>query len=404
MPEPLKVGLLFPWKGLPEMDRGSARRAVPLARTLSEHFASVEVLSPGEKDRVADGNIAYEFFHDGPAARIVESLAYRIYEGATYHLWRGRATLHERHQLWHFIHPYFQPSLRRAVRRLVARVDVVLLKYPFWSSILPRGVGSKPVILSLYDVLSGAIAQPWLKRKVRGLELAACRRADAVVCCTESDADEIRAAGFDPVYMPHGIDLGEEPVPQMPEGAEFEKIASHKSGGGLVCFFVGSSHKPNREAVGEIEKMSAALWEKPGILFVVAGSCCGRMSPAGNLLMLGPVAEDALGWLYSACDVVLSPLRSGTGSSLKTIEALAKQKILVSTGVGARGYHLVSGRDAILCDDFSAYPGILLALAGDGPQREKLRAGGREFVQAFDSRKVYLPYVGMIKSLCSEQP
>ncbi|MEI8312859.1 MAG: glycosyltransferase [Verrucomicrobiota bacterium] len=404
MPEPLKIGLLFPWKGLPEMDRGSARRAVPLVHTLSEHFETVEVLSPGDKKAIFDRNITYDFFHDGPTARRIESLAYRLFEGATYHLWRGRVPLHERHQLWHFIHPYFQPSLRRAVRSLVSRVDVVLLKYPFWSSILPRGSKSKPVILSLYDVLSGAVSQPWLNRTVRRLELDACRRADEVVCCTEADADDIRSAGFHPAYIPHGIDLRAQPAPKIPEGPEFEKIDAHKKKGGLVGFFVGSSHKPNREAVEEIGKISGALLEEPGILIVAAGSCCGRMSPAGNLILLGPIPEDALDWLYSTCDVVLSPLRSGTGSSLKTIEALAKRKILVSSSVGARGYHLVSGRDAILSDDFFAYPGILRGLMKDKPLREKLSCGGWDFVQAFDSRKVYLPYVGMIKSVHSRRP
>jgi len=403
MSEPLKIGLLFPWKGLPAMDRGSARRVVPLVSLLSEHFETVEVLSPGDRDPVIDGNVTYDFYHDGPGGRWVSGLAYRLFEGTTYYLWRGRASLHERHQLWHYIHPYFQPSLRPAIRRLASRVDVLLLKYPFWSSLLPRGDGSKPVILSLHDVLSGAISQPWLRHTVRGFELDACRRADAVVCCTESDADDIRSAGFDPTYIPHGIDLRAQPCRQIPQGTEFERIDAHKKNGGLVCFFVGSSHKPNREAVEEIGKMSGALLEERGILFVAAGSCCGRMSPANNLIMLGTVPEEALDWLYSACDVVLSPLRSGTGSSLKTLEALAKRKILLSSSVGARGYHLVSGRDAILSDDFAAYPAILRGLMDDKPLREKLSGGGRGFVQAFDSRTVYLPYVGMIKSVHSNR-
>jgi glycosyltransferase involved in cell wall biosynthesis len=403
MSDPLKIGLLFPWKGLPAMDRGSARRAVPLASLLSEHFETVEVLSPGDREAVIDGNVTYDFYHDSPVARWICGMAYRIFEGTTYHLWRGRASLHERHQLWHYIHPYFEPSLRASVRCLVSRVDVVLLKYPFWSSILPQGSSSKPVILSLYDMLSEAISQPWLKRTVRKLELDACRRSDAVVCCTEADADNIRSAGFHPTYIPHGIDLRAQQRPRIPQGTEFERIDAHKNNGGLVCFFVGSSHGPNREAVEEIRKMSGALLDEPGILFVAAGSCCGRMSPASNLILLGPVAEEALDWLYSACDVVLSPLRSGTGSSLKTLEALAKRKILLSSSVGARGYPLVSGRDAILSDDFSAYPVILRGLMNDSSLREKLSDGGWDFVQAFSSRRVYLPYIEMIKDVVARR-
>jgi glycosyltransferase involved in cell wall biosynthesis len=355
---------------------------------------------------VTEGNVTYTFYQAGPAESRVSALAFRLFEGTTYHFWRGRVPIRERRQWWHYLQPYFQPSLRAAIRHLASRVDVVLLEYPFWSAFLPRGASAKPVILTLHDVLSGMISQPWLSRRVRRLELQACRRADAVVCCTEADASEIRSAGFQAACIPHGIDLSTKPQTsaRIPQGPEFEQIDAHRKQGGLVCFFVGSSHDPNREAVEEIGKISGALLEEPGILFVAAGSCCGRVSSARNLILLGPVAEEALNWLYSACDVVLAPLRSGTGSSLKILEALARRKILVASSVGARGYNLVLGRDVILSDDFSAYPAILLGLMNDKPLRDKLSRNGWEFVQAFDNRKVSLPYVEMIKNLASRRP
>ncbi|MFZ4776137.1 MAG: glycosyltransferase family 4 protein [Terrimicrobiaceae bacterium] len=406
MSEPLKIGVLYPWTGLPEMDRGSARRVVPIVSLLAEHFESVEVLSPGDKDSVLDGNIKYTFYHPGTAERWLSALAFRLFEGTTYHLWRGRVPVRQRRQWWHYLQPRFQPSLGTAIRRLVSRADVVLLEYPFWSALLPQGAKAKPVILTLHDVLSGMISQPWLKRKVHALELKACRRADAVVCCTEADAGEIRAQGFHTDCVPHGIDLNTQPqsLPRTPTGSEYERIDAHRKQGGLICFFVGSSHDPNREAVEEIRKMSGALSGEADILFVAAGSCCGRESQARNLILLGPVAEGTLDWLYSACDVVLAPLLHGTGSSLKTLEALARRKILVGSGIGARGYDLVSGRDAILCDDFSAYPAILIGLMNDKPMRKKLSRNGWDFVQAFDSRKVYLPYVDVIKKAIAHQP
>jgi glycosyltransferase involved in cell wall biosynthesis len=404
MSERLKIGVLYPWTGLPEMDRGSARRVVPIVSVLSAHFESVEILSPGDKEPVTEGNVTYTFCQAGPAESRVSGLAYRLFEGTTYHFWRGRVPIRERRQWWHYLQPYFQPSLRSAIRHLASRVDVVLLEYPFWSAFVPRGASAKPVILTLHDVLSGMISQPWLRRRVRRLELQACRRAAAVVCCTEADASEIRSAGFQAACIPHGINLSTKPSARIPQGAEFERIDAHRKQGGLVCFFVGSSHDPNREAVEEIGKMSDVLLEEPGILFVAAGSCCGRGSSARNLILLGPVKEEALDWLYSACDVVLAPLRSGTGSSLKILEALARRKILVASSVGARGYDLVPGRDAILSDDFSAYPAILLGLMNDKPLRDKLSRNGWEFVQAFDNRKVSLPYVEMIKDAVSRRP
>ncbi len=401
MAEPLKIGVIYPWTGLPEMDRGSARRLMPVVSLLSAHFDSVEVLSPGEKDSFIEGNITYTFHHPGAAESWLSALAFRLFEGVTHYFWKGEVPVRERRQWWHYLEPHFQPSLGAAVRGLASRVDVILLEYPFWSDLLPRGANAKPVILTLHDMLSGMISQPWLKRKVHALELEACGRADAIVCCTEADANVVGSAGFQADCIPHGIDFSAIPqvTPPVPPGPEYDHIEAHRNRGGLVCFFVGSSHVPNQEAVAEIRRMSDALGQETGILFVAAGSCCGRSSPAGNLILLGPVTEEALDWLYSACDVVLAPLRHGTGTSLKTLEALARKKILLSSGVGARGYDLVSARDAILSDDFSTYPDILMGLMNDQPRRKKLSRNGWDFVQAFDALKVYRPYVDTIKRL-----
>ncbi len=404
MPDSCKVGLLYPWPGLPSVDRGAARRVAPLVSLLAEHFESVDILSPGHGSVVAERNIRHRFIAPGRLEKWCGESAFRIYDSFTHQLWRGRTSARERRQWWHHLQPLIQPGLRRAIRDLAANVDVLLLEYPFWASLLPQGTGAKPVLLTLHDILSNSITEPSLKRIVRNCELGACRRANAISCCTEEDSREIRAGGFQPVLIPHGIDITPRPAPDQPDDLDLEVVAGHRQRGGLVCFFVGSSHEPNREAVAEIVKMADSLRHESRLLFVAAGSCCGRMSPRPNLLFLGPVAEATLDWLYSACDIVLAPLRSGTGSSLKTLEALAKRKVLVSTSVGARGYQLVSGRHALLCDALDEYPGILTGLIGDICLRERLAQSGWDFVQAFDNRKVYLPYVEMIRDLASSRP
>lgn len=114
---------------------------------------------------------------------------------------------------------------------------------------------------------------------------------------------------------------------------------------------------------------------------------------------LGPVSEEELDRLYALSKVALAPITSGSGSSLKVLEALTRKSVLVSTVIGVRGYGIVSGQHGILCDDFSGYPKILRQLRGDAAERQRLAEGGWQFVQAFDCQTVYLAYVNIIRRL-----
>ena len=354
------------------------------------------------------GNIRYLFHQPGSFESIVTRFAFRLFDGLTYRAWRGRVSIRERRQWWHYLQPAFQPSLGRAIRDVTRDADIILLDYPFWSWLLHRKIRRhpKPVILSILDLLSDAISHPWLKNRILRYELEACRRAQAIICDAKFDNERIRAMGFDSEFVPHGFNLS---VPIEENKAKFEspelaRVADHRRKGGMTCFFVGSSLLPNQEAVEHIAHMANQLKAEPSILFVVAGSCCGRTNFATNMLSIGPVSESELNQLYALCDVVLAPITSGTGSSLKVLEALVHRRVLISTQFGVRSHGLAPGKHAIICDDLSEYPGIILSLAKNPAERRRLSEGGWEFVQDFDFRNVYQAYVRTINRLLAERP
>jgi len=396
-----RIGVLYPWPGLPGMDRGAARRVVPLLSVLAARVRSLEVLCPGAGEPLCAGNITYAFYRPNPAEKLFVDAAFQIFDGITHHAWGGRVPVDERRQWWHYLHPRLLPSLRREIGRLAARSDVLMAEYPFWVDLLPGRSGSKPLVLSLHDVLSDRVSQPWLRERVRREELSAIRRAQAVVCCSEADRNFYRARGVEAECVPHAIRLERltSPAPPAPDGGGFRMLARRRGEGATVCFFVGSSHQPNREAVSEISGLACKLREDPRFCFVVAGSCSAPGRTAANEIHLGPISEGELDWLYSVTDIVLVPLRSGTGTSFKTLEALARKKVLLSTSVGARGFPLESGRDAIICDDSDQYPEILCRLADSPEAREKLAEGGWKFAQKYDAGRVYEPYVEVVNRL-----
>jgi len=391
-----RVAVLYPWPGLPAVDRGAARRVMPMIEVLAGQFQKVEVLSPGTGKESRNGNISYVSPRPAGWERTWTNLAFELFDGLTHHAWRGKADVRQRRQWWHYLQPKLQPSLRRAIRDVTQRADVVLLEYPFWSSVL-NGISRKPVVLTIHDLLSDLVTSPWLKSRVWQNELQACRRAQAVVCHSPSDQKRLKAEGIGAHFIPPGFDL----AVSNSEGTfpKLERVESVQRAGSMICLFVGSSLQPNRDAVEVIKQIAISLADEPGIFFVIAGACCGAQALAENVVSLGPVSEEELNRLYALSEVALAPITSGSGSSLKVLEALARNSVLVSTRFGVRGHGILSGQHGILCDDFSDYPGILRQLRGDPAMRKRLTDGGTQFVQAFDHRTVYQPYVNIIRGL-----
>lgn len=70
---------------------------------------------------------------------------------------------------------------------------------------------------------------------------------------------------------------------------------------------------------------------------IVVGRICEKIAVGGSrkIRLLGTVEN--LDTVYENCRVVVNPIRMGTGLNIKSIEAIAHCKPLVSTSVGARG-------------------------------------------------------------------
>jgi glycosyltransferase involved in cell wall biosynthesis len=174
------------------------------------------------------------------------------------------------------------------------------------------------------------------------------------------------------------------------------QVESAQNRARTVCLFVGSSLEANREAVESIRKMAAALAPGDDFLFVIAGSCLPKGIYDHHVIASGPVTETLLGKLYRAAHIVLAPLRSGTGTSLKVLEAFVYEKALVTSRIGVRGYAVRDGVECIVCDEVQDYPEILVSLRADPDRLRALGQAGRSFVKAYDYRVVYQPYIESI--------
>ena len=365
-------------------------------------YSEVKILSPGIGNSVKSGNIEYLFQYPSRLERLLLRTAHWFYDGILHHSSRAQITPRERRQWWHYLSVKLQPTLLRRVHELVGWSSIAFLECPFWGSVVRRACRKrkKNYLLTFEDVLSDLVtSNRWLRQRVSACERLASRDAAAVFSVSLHDQERFEANGIPTRVIPHGMET-EPTLPHVDGGQippELQRLQEARSNGAISCLFIGSSLRCNLEAVEEIRKIAASLVNRADIRFVIAGACLPRGDYGDKITALGPVEEAILLQLYRLTDLVLAPLISGTGTSLKVLEAFIHGKPLLSTRVGVRGHPVQDGRDCIVCDDLERFPEIILALSGDPARRRKLGESGRQFVKAFDYRVVYQPYLAEIE-------
>lgn len=140
--------------------------------------------------------------------------------------------------------------------------------------------------------------------------------------------------------------------------------------GPLSLLFVGSlGYVPNEQAARFIiEQVVPALRDTLGQPFraVIAG----RQPPTGlrALAATAPEVElvadaESIEPLYQACDIVLVPLHSGGGTKLKTLEAMARRRPVISTAEGVRGLPARAGEHYLAAETAPDFANAIVALA-----------------------------------------
>lgn len=95
--------------------------------------------------------------------------------------------------------------------------------------------------------------------------------------------------------------------------------------------------------------------------------------------LVGPV--DELAPELDQAAVTVAPVLTGSGTRVKIIEALAWQRPVVSTSLGAEGLATVAGHHLLVADDPGAFAASVVALLTDPERRATLATAGRELYE-----------------------
>ncbi len=266
-----------------------------------------------------------------------------------------------------------------------AAPDVVLLEHPWTWPLLARlpevRFGEMPVIYSSQNVECalkhrifhecGIVAPPEVTEAIEALEHGLVGSAAGVVACTRTDADAFASWGARHVVLaPNGgvrrdrqhlVDI--LPLPIDPSCA--------------YALAVGSGHPPNVSGFLNLVGPSLPLLQ-PNQRVVVAGGAADVILPSleerglaqmieGRLISLGPVDDFCLDCLIANAHVVLLPVQYGSGSNVKTAEALLSGRPTLATSVAMRGFDAFWSIPGLTVADDAAGFGKALLAALQGP-------------------------------------
>ena len=164
---------------------------------------------------------------------------------------------------------------------------------------------------------------------------------------------------------------------------------------------------PNEDAVAFFaDEVLPRIQEKvPDVQFSIVGgnpsARVQRLAEREGVVVTGRVPE--IKPYFAEATVFVVPLRIGSGTRLKILEALAMGKAIVSTSVGAEGLDLKDGEEIFIADEPIAFADAVTRLLTDPTLRRRIGENGRARVeQDYDWRsigeKLHTLYESLIKT------
>lgn len=313
--------------------------------------------------------------------------------------------------------PFYYPGFAGKISRLTKQhhFDVIQFEHSFlapYRTAIDKRFGGATVLSmhnigvqqyrSILDMKSGlsripAVIKWWL---MKGWEVRAANRFQQVITVSDCDRKRLLELGVNvPVsVIGNGVDcLLLKPLPEP--ASDTEEI-----------LFIGTmGYLPNRDAARYLvdEILPKIRSSRPDCQLNLVGS--GGDEHLAGLAVPGVVnvtgrIDDLLPY-YARSKLAVVPLRSGGGSRLKILEALALGRPVVSTTLGQEGLCLQDGVDILTADDAQTFADRVIGLLEDESSRQQLAIAGRTRVEnEYDWDLLAGRLLGMYESLPQPDP
>lgn len=253
-----------------------------------------------------------------------------------------------------------------AVRSTVVAMREYLVPLGAW---LARRLESRRLVFDLDDDAVAVLRQLGHHDEAEGYgRLAREWFGDADVRTAASD-DE--AAAMTERYG-HRVDV-------LPNAVRLPGPAAPRPGHDRLLLVGNLTYEPNVEAARELVDavLPAVRRRRPDATLTLVGRHDARLAPLqarDGVTVTGHV--DEVTSAYAGADLVVVPMRSGAGTRIKVLEALAHGRPVVGTPVAVAGLGLRDGHDVVVADDPSELASAVADLLADDDRWRALATAG----------------------------
>lgn len=153
----------------------------------------------------------------------------------------------------------------------------------------------------------------------------------------------------------------------------------------VVAFSGNFEYHPNIDAV---DFLVNSIWPEvrrkcPDLRLRLVGrgdAFIRHLLPSGFDIEVTGAIDDALSQI-AAARIVVAPLRAGSGTRIKILEAWAAARPVVATSLAAEGLEYVKDRDLLIANEGPSIAGAIAGLNADPEQRARIAACGRHLFE-----------------------
>jgi glycosyltransferase involved in cell wall biosynthesis len=285
----------------------------------------------------------------------------------------------------YLIDDYYNPSLQKYLEDLQRehQFDIVLIEYVYLSKAFLAFDGQVLKLLDTHDILSNRyriFLEKGLKPEWFSFfpeeESIGFKRADMVIAIQEEEREIIRKlTNKEVVLLGHTVHTS----PVILNGSF-----------NYTLLFVASHNSINVNSVNDfIERMFPEVQRAfPDIRLILAGSIIqakDRIKHRDGIEFLGEVAD--ISTAYALADIVVNPVRYGTGLKIKSIEALSFGKPMVAFKAGMVGLNVEPADPfCLVCDTEEDFIESVLTLVRDADLRNRLKINALKFVESYNQQ------------------
>jgi sugar transferase (PEP-CTERM/EpsH1 system associated) len=240
-----------------------------------------------------------------------------------------------------------------------------------------------------------SLVQWW---RLREFERRASEASDHIIAVSESDRQALTSlapgAAGRTLLLPNGVDT------------EYWSLSADYPKGNVSlaeCSLVFDGTMDFRPNVDAAVWFAEEIWplvykEQPDARFYIVGR-----NPAPEVRALADLpsvtvtgtVDDPRAWVAGAT-VYVVPLRMGGGTRLKVLQAMAMERAIVSTTVGAEGITVEHPGQVLLANSPTSFARATLDLLADPARRLAMGRAAREFVKSRYAWPVVLPALDSI--------